>query len=273
MKKILLSAMCAVAAMSLYAQTPTVIYQDDFEWLEPWSSITPAGRTVEENNEKATAQQLGNSSVTVDGVTAYEALLAKGYSFPVCCAPKKANDPREAKAQTYLQRNYLKFGLTGYYSGLTFPAMDANGGTVTFNFDYCKMRQGSGKWDDTDLIIEVVNGADAKQFAVPFTYFIDGQDYLWVSASVELTGAVVTPDTKITIRNCDEQWPDAGTRALRWFIDNIVVTSTGGASVEAIAVEDAAPEYFNLQGIRVANPQTGLYLVRKGDKVSKVIVK
>ncbi len=45
--------------------------------------------------------------------------------------------------------------------------------------------------------------------------------------------------------------------------------------VENIVIEDAqAPvEYYNLQGVKVANPENGLYIRVQGNKVSKVIVK
>lgn len=45
-------------------------------------------------------------------------------------------------------------------------------------------------------------------------------------------------------------------------------------AVEAI-VEDAnvAPVYYNLQGVRVAEPTNGLYIVVRGDKVAKQLVK
>ncbi len=51
-------------------------------------------------------------------------------------------------------------------------------------------------------------------------------------------------------------------------------TSTGGsAAIDDILSEDNAPvEYFNLQGIRVANPENGLYIRRQGKNVSKVIL-
>lgn len=45
----------------------------------------------------------------------------------------------------------------------------------------------------------------------------------------------------------------------------------GAASI--IIDENAPAEYFNLQGVRVANPENGLYIVRRGAKVSKVLVK
>ncbi len=60
-----------------------------------------------------------------------------------------------------------------------------------------------------------------------------------------------------------------------WEIDHVVVKaqkiSTGVAEIET--AENAPVEYFNLQGVRVANPENGLYIRRQGNKVSKVIVK
>ena len=52
----------------------------------------------------------------------------------------------------------------------------------------------------------------------------------------------------------------------------LVVFLESGAGVENIAIENAAKEYFNLQGVRVANPANGLYIVRQGNKVSKVML-
>lgn len=48
-----------------------------------------------------------------------------------------------------------------------------------------------------------------------------------------------------------------------------------GAGVDTIVVENenAPVEYFNLQGVRVSQPAAGLYIVRQGNKVSKVLVK
>ncbi len=48
-----------------------------------------------------------------------------------------------------------------------------------------------------------------------------------------------------------------------------------GAGVSDVMVDDAnAPvEYFNLQGVKVANPTNGLYIMRQGSKTTKVMVK
>ena len=52
-----------------------------------------------------------------------------------------------------------------------------------------------------------------------------------------------------------------------------VWVSSEAAGVEAIDVETAAPVYYNLQGVEVANPQNGLYIVKQGNKVSKQLIK
>lgn len=46
------------------------------------------------------------------------------------------------------------------------------------------------------------------------------------------------------------------------------------AGIGSIIADDNAPvEYYNLQGIKVANPESGLYIRRQGKTVTKVIVK
>ncbi len=47
-------------------------------------------------------------------------------------------------------------------------------------------------------------------------------------------------------------------------------------SVEGIVADEAveaAPVYYNLQGIRVANPENGIYIVRRGSKVTKEYIR
>ena len=197
-------------------------FADDFEWLEPWSSQKPAGQTIESNDVKATAQQLATNKV--DGVSTYDALLAKGYDFVNTNSPDK--DPRLASAQTYLQRNYLKMGLTGYYSGIVLPALKnvPVGANINLSFDASSMRQGDGKWDETKLVVIVANGDDVKKYPVELPHPADGEAFQWYPISVALDGAVVTKDTKITIRNADEQWPTETATTFRWFIDNISLT-------------------------------------------------
>lgn len=65
----------------------------------------------------------------------------------------------------------------------------------------------------------------------------------------------------------------SGCKAKVTFFPTIVDHISGGSGVSGItADEDATEEYYNLQGIRIAEPQKGIiYIVRKGSKVSKAI--
>ena len=54
-------------------------------------------------------------------------------------------------------------------------------------------------------------------------------------------------------------------------IEYTAVTPTG---IDGVIVDENAPvEYYNLQGVRVANPENGLYIRRQGNKATKVLVK
>ena len=47
-----------------------------------------------------------------------------------------------------------------------------------------------------------------------------------------------------------------------------------GAGVESIdGVNNAAPVYYNLQGVRIAQPENGIYIVREGNKVAKKVIR
>lgn len=67
-----------------------------------------------------------------------------------------------------------------------------------------------------------------------------------------------------------------GTYTLKFNLNDwtLNVTPTGSTgAVEILTDANAPAEYYNLQGVRVYDPAGGLYLVRKGGKVSKVMIK
>lgn len=55
-------------------------------------------------------------------------------------------------------------------------------------------------------------------------------------------------------------------------IQNVKLSGEGGANVAVVEAEGAA-EYYNLQGVRVANPDKGLYIVVRGGKATKEVIK
>ncbi|MBD5386359.1 starch-binding protein [bacterium] len=55
---------------------------------------------------------------------------------------------------------------------------------------------------------------------------------------------------------------------------NLFFTATAnnvGSGVSMVMEDNAPVEYFNLQGVRIAEPSNGIYILRKGSKVSKIV--
>ena len=68
----------------------------------------------------------------------------------------------------------------------------------------------------------------------------------------------------------------AGTYTLKFNLNDWTLNVTPAGSTGAVEIltdANAPTEYYNLQGVRVYDPAGGLYLVRKGGKVSKVMIK
>lgn len=59
-----------------------------------------------------------------------------------------------------------------------------------------------------------------------------------------------------------------------WEIQRIAVVGEADLTgIEAIEAVEAPVEYFNLQGVRVANPENGIFIRRQGNTVTKVVVR
>lgn len=70
----------------------------------------------------------------------------------------------------------------------------------------------------------------------------------------------------------------AGNAPNKYWAENpnaqVLFSKDTSAALTVVENEDAAPaEYFNLQGVRVENPEKGIFIKRCGSKVSKVILK
>ena len=195
----------------------TFYFFEDFEWLDPWSVVGAAGRTVETDNLSAKADQIGSQKV--DGVSTLDALLAKGYEFL-----RVVGSNYTLGECIYLQQNYLKFGKTGFQAGIILPKLTEDVPsdiTPTMTFDWCPMRQGSGTIDPVNLIVIVKNGSDEVTFNIPESGFEAGHKLEWIKAEIELTGVALTKETQITIRQTN--W--GLNTANRYFLDNIEISS------------------------------------------------
>lgn len=62
--------------------------------------------------------------------------------------------------------------------------------------------------------------------------------------------------------------------ANRFVLDQLLLVpdNTTGATDLIIENNDCAVEYYNLQGVRVSNPENGIFIRRQGNKISKIIL-
>ena len=65
-----------------------------------------------------------------------------------------------------------------------------------------------------------------------------------------------------------------GVTGQNFAVDNMFFFVPGNAAIEGVGadVENAPVEYFNLQGVRVANPENGLFIRRQGNKAEKLFL-
>ena len=100
----------------------------------------------------------------------------------------------------------------------------------------------------------VLTAPDGSEVAVPTAY----EEQEWVVPAT----AAESNDIQITNTN--------GCHI--YFIT--VTAGSGSTAVDNVAIDENAPvEYYNLQGVRIANPENGLYIKRQGNKAVKVLVK
>lgn len=163
------------------------------------------------------------------------------------------------RSDVYVANSYVAGSIEGNYTAGLIGFNDKGTGTVDLNNAVSMLDNINGNTVDA-----VSNTSNT----------IKNNVSVWAETKVNgaaVEGGVSTADIQSTIMgweayhktNLDGIYP-----ILSW--------QTGDSSVEGIEIDencDAAPVYYNLQGVRVAQPTTGLYIVVRGTKVSKEVVK
>lgn len=197
-----------------------IYFFDDFEWLAPWAAAgkngngsPSAGDTIGDNNESAESPQISAKGMVVDGITAEKAMLDKGYSFY-----RVTPDSDNAGECIYLNRNYLKFGKTGFQAGICFPSIDVpSGESVVMEFDWSVQRKGNGNFDPVTLYVLVDNKGTETEFEIPTHTFAQNDAFKWIHVEVDLSSVTISKDSKISLKQ--REWKL--TTANRWFLDNV----------------------------------------------------
>lgn len=154
-----------------------------------------------------------------------------------------------------------KDGPLGYVSATEYdacqPGVSTTFGCNVFPFGYSADNQGIEWWD---------------AIATPITtVWFHTAPYTGTKTSSDFYFDDFTPEEAFP--GCaDSKYSEKGWCKPEFYKE---VTNNSGSGVGEIAVDNAnaSVEYFNLQGIRLNAPEKGINICRKGDKVTKVIVK
>ena len=284
------------AVFSMNAQREYVVFEDDFKWLMPWAEALnangqacgdPVGKNDVSDNVSV-SRALNNIKIDVDGteISADQKVLDMGYELLI----KSNNTASKPEGNcVYLQRQldqddvatgvYLKFGLTGYSAGITTPQLEKAGSegvtNFTVSFDWAPQRQASGTYDKTHLAVYVGDGTAAGSRINLEDHTLSANAPLeWQHVDVKFDNYTLTGTDRITIRPGANQWPGGTSSAFRFYLKDLKITTTTVLTgVDDVTVDCNQPvEYYNLQGIRVAEPDNGLYIVRQGNKVTKMTI-
>ena len=141
---------------------------------------------------------------------------------------------------------------------------------------------GSDKSDDNANAVAIKNAiawnayVNCDKSAAAVTVMAGTMENVLVWDSMEINGVKVAEGkdfgTLISTAMGWDAYADEvvdGLPALKWQVE-------GSGAVEGIIADedaDAAPVYYNLQGAQVEHPAAGLYIVKRGNKVTKEIIR
>lgn len=166
-------------------------------------------------------------------------------------------------------------------------------------YAWCINDGGDGAVAGTDVVYQEVEGLPAGLYKAEYRIVNQnntplvvkfnsnqGKPYeyeesdLWYSSAqnslahnIEEAHFIVAEDGKLSVR-MEKTIDPADQNRFAFQSIALYYLGTDTSSVEDIAVEEDAPvEYYNLQGVRVANPANGIFIKKQGKKASKVLMK
>ncbi len=139
--------------------------------------------------------------------------------------------------------------------------------------------QGEGSW--SDIAMTETEGVWSAQVTVPATIGFGikkvdaatNSQTAWISAD---GNGIITAAGDYACKIEGTNFSLApGTWTLALNPETMVLTVSDDAGVDGVEIDNSnAPvEYFNLQGVKVADPTEGLYIVRRGNTVTKQVIR
>lgn len=167
----------------------------------------------------------------------------------------------------YMKASAFKGGNFATSATATSPEIDLTGCTgVELQFEQVGNFFVGNMQSDVKVLVSVNGGAFEALTVAPWPE-VDGWKP-WVTSKASLAAY---EGKKIKVQFL---YTSTTERAGTWEIKNFIVSGNKSQGVTDVeAAEDAPAVYYNLQGVRVENPENGLYIKVQGNKTTKVYVK
>lgn len=269
----LVSITCETAGAKIYYTTDgTAPSENSAEYTEPIA--------VEEDmtiKAIAVAEGMSNSAVATVAYTVLPAgTSVVNFNFASTTAADAVNnlttDALEPEANNTSDG---KGNLDGkvFTNGVIAMSVSKGGNTTT---------SGCPSWWTVPDGVRMYAENTANFYTVENNYKITKIEFSQASSSTAWSSVTATPGTltgKVWESGEDDPVTDVKVtfgKASRFNNVKVYYEDAPGVTtgIEGIVVDENAPvEYFNLQGVRVANPENGLYIRRQGNQATKVLVK
>ena len=298
MKKLLLSA-CAVALGALASNAQEVVYySENFDGLEPWVKAGKLGDPVGTNDPSAPGLNVRDvdnaypkevSHAGPNGCTVFQ------YYFDKSIAAIKSDNPTYTNENGFTTRiwensayydsfsaydGYLRVGGSGNNAGLRLPKFDVpdDETELYMEFDWCPV---PNKNQEYTTVIEVEHATLGVLGGEIKTTKQTGDAMAWehvVLDLFDLNENFAQKGKAPIIENSKSAGQQKGHKGSNnFYLDNIRVSNTlladaGVRDIIADTDKNAPVEFYNLQGVRVANPENGLYIRRQGNRSTKILI-
>jgi len=267
-----------VAPTFTKATTAAVTFTSDNEEVATVNATTGEVEILAVGSARITASAEANDEYLA-GTASYLIVVTKPVvTKTVTLATEISNGQFAIVTPKGVAKNYT--GSNSSYGYLYLEAVEIANNTFECNEDYLitftRTDNGYTMVDNRGIFL----GMDASHFgAINFYDAADaeGSNCYW---NVEFTGtdAKVSnagrTDGFLSYKEYNGDWEIVTTDGADKPLVQLYKVDDGESGIDAVVVDENAPvEYYNLQGIRVANPDNGIYIRRQGNKVTKVLVK
>lgn len=190
----------------------------------------------------------------------------------------------------------IQVALAGTYD----ITVDLNAMTITLTGDiaypeklYVLGNLSVGNWD-TNAGIELTPTNGVYEGTITVTDASEGYGYFTFVSALGANWDAVNASVRFGATEKDEAIADGETKALKsvggggenswkvaageWNVKvdlnafTVTITKATGVEGVAVAAEEVPAVYYNLQGVQVNNPANGLYIVKRGNKVTKELI-